>query len=269
MPVGWHYCQNVPVNLDVGETMKRRKADHRRKMLIAVNTWLFGMGAMLVAYNAYIALPEGGAVNAYLVGDISQREAVTLSSFAMMLAGFFYSLVILKPELLRRSRQMKLITLDLDGQGREEFLDKMTHLPNRAYFDKAIDFYLEECAAIDEIVGVFAIRVRCNHECYVEAMRLVSKRIRDAARDSDLVARVDTSTFAIIMPHMKKADFPLIAERFQSALGQPQPKPFMYTCKIGFAASGRKAKTKEVIMGDLEANLQQSQHLNETVFVAA
>ncbi|MDJ0614618.1 MAG: diguanylate cyclase [Rhizobiaceae bacterium] len=242
--------------------MKRRASDNNHQYMIGINTWLFGVGAILVGYNAYVGLPLDGGNRQAIFADLTQAEALTVSSFAIMMAGFFYSLIVLKPDMLMRNRERKLIALKAEAGRHSDFSDPFTGLSNLQYFKLVMDSYLEEAIALDKTLGVLVIEVNAQSTYYKDAMLNVANTIESTARDYDVVAKIDLNKIAVLTPNIAAHDLVAISNRYQAVLSGQMSSIARYDCIIGFAASNKTANTSESIIEVALNNLTVNRRLS-------
>ncbi len=249
--------------------MKRRQSDNNHQVMIGINTWLFGVGAILVGYNAYFGLPLDGGNREAIFADLTQAEALTVSSFAIMMAGFFFSLIVLKPDMLMRNRERKLIALKAEAGRHSDFCDPLTGLSNLEYFKLVMESYLEESIALDKTLGVLIIEVNAQSSYYKDAMLNVASSIQGTARDYDVVAKLDLNKIAVLTPDIAAHDLASISNRYRAVLGGQMSSMGRYECVIGFAASNKKVNTPDMIIDVALNNLAVTRRLSSPQQLAA
>lgn len=237
--------------------MKRRTSDHsRQNLMIGFNTFLFAVGALLVGYNTYLGNQPAAASSASVFGGLTVNDAMMISSFAIMLAGFFYSLAILKPDMLKRHRESKLMTLKVKAAQHEDFTDRFTELHNRAYFVQVLENYLDEYNALDMTLGVLIINVSAGREYRTKALKAAVNAICETVRDYDVIARYSDNQIAVLTPDIHKNDLVAISSRFRTTLANAKGMPFFASSAFGFATNTKKAKSAEEILAAAEEHLQ-------------
>lgn len=241
--------------------MNRRMSDNNHGIMVGVNTWLFGVGALLVGYNAYFGIYKELDSSTGLLGGLTAHHAMMLSSFAIMMAGFFYSLVILKPDLIKHNLERKLMALKIKASQHDDFSDKTTGLHNKGYFLQVTKSYLDECNALDQTLGMLVIQVAGPRDMHVDSMRGVAKCLQRNARDYDVVARIGFDTIAVLTPHILKQDLAAISLRYQTVLAKEPDIPFMVDCKIGYSHNEKKSDSPERILQAAEQSLQVHRRL--------
>jgi GGDEF domain-containing protein len=231
--------------------------------MVTVNTWLFGIGSLLIGYNAYLGLPAD-AETSNIFASFTVKDASILSSLSIMIAGVFYSLVILRPEMKRNFRETRLLELQEQAAHGNEYTDRVTGLNNRVYFEKTLDCYTEKSRINDETIGIFGFRVRSDPDHYLHAMRLIGGLIKTTARDGDIVAKIDANTIAILMPDMQTEDFLAISSRFQSAIVDNRSREYYCSCTIGFTSTSRDNQTRDALLDSLENSFKINKRLAES-----
>jgi len=242
--------------------MKRRSSDNNHKVMIGINTWLFGVGAMIVGYNSYQGLPLDGGDRVAIFANLTQAEALTVSSFAIMMAGFFYSLIVLKPDMLIRNRERKLIALKAEAGRHSDYNDPLTGLPNLTYFKLVMDSYLEETLALDKTLGILVIEVNAQSTFHKDAMLNVAQLLEATARDYDVVAKIGLNKIAVLTPNIATHDLVAISNRYKATFSGAASTLARYECNIGFAASSKKNNTSESILDVALSNLAVTRRLD-------
>lgn len=249
--------------------MNRRTADKsKQNLMITVNTCLFAVGAILVGYNTYFGVSRAAADRTSFLGGMSVNDAMLLSSFAIMLSGFFYSLAILKPDMLKRNRERKLMLLKVDASKHHDFIDAPTGLPNLQYLIQVMSNYLEEYNAMDQTLGVLIIRVYADKGYQLDAMKAAANALNGTARDYDVVASTSFDKLAVLTPDIQSNDLFAISSRYHSVLKQAKGMPYMATFSIGFAANNKTNNTAIEVLDVAEQNLQINKRLFEPKLVA-
>lgn len=249
--------------------MRRRSSDNNHEIMIGINTWLFGVGATLMGYHAYYGVPLDDGNRPAIFANLTQAEAITVSSFAIMMAGFFYSLVVLKPDMLKRNRERKLIALKAEAERHTDYVDPLTGLSNFDYFKRAVDSYLEETIALDKALGVLIIEVNAQSTYYKDAMHNVVSALRGTARDYDVIAKYDLNKIAVLTPDIHSRDLTSISIRYRSLFSGRISAVGGYNCSIGFASSSKKMNTSQAIINGALNNLVVTRRLEHVPSLVA
>lgn len=108
--------------------------------------------------------------------------------------------------------------------------DALTGLPNRTLFARRLQEKMEEARSRDGYLAVVfldldrfkSINDTLGHECGDYLLQLVAKRLTDAVRDGDTVARMGGDEFTILLGRINHpANAQKVAERVMSRMAQP------------------------------------------------
>ncbi len=192
-----------------------------------------------------LSLPgDGGSVrvtatiadNAGLLGDGAGRSLLLLAlgSVLAALAGWTFLLD-------RRTLERRATTDDLTG------------LPNRREFERVTDeallaaerFNTGVCVMLIDLNGFKQINDTLGHQFGDLVLRAAAKRLRDAVRDTDVVARWGGDEFVILLPGVEDASgVRASAERIGGLLGgTPIAEDITVTAAIGAALFPRHGTT--------------------------
>ncbi|MEM9279561.1 MAG: diguanylate cyclase, partial [Pseudomonadota bacterium] len=201
-------------------------------------------------------------------GSFTQKDGIMLSSFAIMLAGFFYSLAILKPDMLKRNRERQLMKLKVRAAQHEDLVDKATDLYNGNYFLQILKTYLTEFNALNETLGLVLIEVKSSRPHLEKDIRTIADSISGTARDYDVIARLDNNLIAILTPHIMEVDIKSIVERFQKVVAAKEG--ISATCEYSFGtATNSKTVNAPVMLVEAAAqSLQIGKRLNPVKLAA-
>lgn len=108
--------------------------------------------------------------------------------------------------------------------------DALTGLPNRTLFAKRLQEKMEEARSRDGYIAVVFLDLdkfkyindTLGHECGDYLLQLVAKRLTDAVRDGDTVARMGGDEFTILLGRINHpSNAQKVAERVMSRMAQP------------------------------------------------
>lgn len=107
--------------------------------------------------------------------------------------------------------------------------DALTGLPNRVFFEKYFAYVLQQAQSRGIALGVLyldvngfkAINDNFGHSAGDQILCLIADRLREAVRDTDLVARVGGDEFVVILQDHKPPELMVIAERIMSRFESP------------------------------------------------
>jgi len=197
-----------------------------------------------------ISLPgDGGAVrvsaavddNASLLGESGTLYLLLLAlgSLLAALAGWTFLLD-------RRSLERQATTDDLTG------------LPNRREFERITEeellaaerFNTGVCVMLIDLNGFKQINDTLGHQFGDLVLRAAAKRLRDAVRDTDVVARWGGDEFVILLPGVEDASgVRASAERIGGLLGDtPIAEDVVVTAAIGAALFPRHGSTLDELV---------------------
>jgi diguanylate cyclase (GGDEF)-like protein/PAS domain S-box-containing protein len=133
---------------------------------------------------------------------------------------WFRDSAIVLPDAYGRPQFIQGVMLDItERKAAEEqiaylaYHDKLTGLPNRVMFDELLDLSLARARRNDEGVAVVSIDLddfklvndSLGHEAGDELIRQLAERLRDATRDTDLVARPGGDEFLVLLADLDLA----------------------------------------------------------------
>jgi diguanylate cyclase (GGDEF)-like protein len=179
-------------------------------------------------------------------GALPGREAVIHAQEFILIMGLLgLGFAALLTQL--RNRQAELLALNavLEARVAERTAelariastDALTGLANRRTFDELL---AGECARVARYGGRLSLVLADvdhfknvndshGHARGDEVIRVVAARLRDCARDVDIVARYGGEEFAVLLPHTAACDAALFAERARAALAA-QPMAGLSAC---------------------------------------
>jgi len=129
--------------------------------------------------------------------------------------------------------------------------DHLTGLPNRRYLDSYLTSSLgPRRRAADRLVVLFLdlddfkpVNDRHGHQTGDEVLRAIARRLRNTAREDELVARYGGDEFVVVTTRARTAnDVSLLAERILSAVRTPivglAPEPIVVGASVGIGHAG-------------------------------
>jgi diguanylate cyclase (GGDEF)-like protein/PAS domain S-box-containing protein len=112
----------------------------------------------------------------------------------------------------------------------QEFNDKLTGLPNRVLFDDYLNFALTQAKQESDLLcllNIVLIDLKQVNESYGhgvgdEYLKTLATRLKQLVRKGDILARVDGSEFALLLPYIKQEKSVIhISEKIRAGLSQP------------------------------------------------
>ncbi|MFB3739880.1 MAG: putative bifunctional diguanylate cyclase/phosphodiesterase, partial [Candidatus Velamenicoccus archaeovorus] len=191
------------------------------------------------------------------------------------------------------------VMLDITDQKRAEeqiaflaYHDKLTGLPNRAMFEELLDLAIARARRHDTAVVVIVtdlddfklVNDSLGHEAGDELIRQLAARLREATRETDLVARQGGDEFLLLLADLDRgpgtplsdgADGAvLVAEsvvtRIQHALAEPfelAGREVYVTVSIGISVFPRDADDTVTLMKNADAAMYQSKRTSPGGYV--
>ena len=239
--------------------MKRRARDKQKNYMIIVNTWLFGLGSVLVFYHWYSGLAQKNQDILTSITQLTVNDKILLSTVALLIGGLFYSIVILRPDMAKRQREKELLTLTIEATHHNDYTDSATGFYNHLYFEKTLNSYLSEFNVHEKKLGIFFIDIVANTAVPDDLLKEIGNILLNTARDYDIVARTGVSRFGVITPHIKTEDLGSIRNRIMSKLKECENLVEEYTYSIGKASNDQTTNTLETI----QAAASNSSALNQ------
>ena len=129
----------------------------------------------------------------------------------------------------------------------QAYHDVLTGLPNRAAFSERVSLTLAEpagaapaCAVLFcDLDGFKAVNDRLGHEAGDELLRVAARRLKDAVRAGEMVARIGGDEFAVALDDVAGREGTIVvARRMADALGDPfvvRGHRFALTVSVGIA----------------------------------
>lgn len=165
------------------------------------------------------------------------------------------------------------------------FHDKLTDLPNRAMFEELVELAIARARRHDLAVAVMTadlddfklVNDSLGHEAGDELLRRFADRLREATRETDLVARPGGDEFLVLLADLDRsapshggADGPTLAAeavalRIQSALARPfdlNGTEVYVTSSIGIALFPEHADTVTSLLKNADGAMYQSKKVS-------
>ena len=226
----------------------KRSTDTSAFMLMT-NTVLFGVGAGLVIYYWY-SISASQDNFSWLSGSLwSADKKILMATVAILLGGFFHSVMILYPS-QRKSEEERIKTnLKAVTFENQAMTDPLTGIHNRRYFDEAIIAYLSEFNKMNAPLGMFlldldhfkSVNDHYGHDVGDEVLKEVAERLIANSREHDVVSRIGGEEFAVITPFANFKQLVEIAERYRKSVAQLRIKhgstTIIPTVSIGIATN--------------------------------
>jgi diguanylate cyclase (GGDEF)-like protein len=163
------------------------------------------------------------------VGDEFVRTIRQLLYAAAVLAtALMCVLGIIFPVLKRHHEEKVRLKYRTESLEREALSDSLTGLANRRFFENALDNYLREFAAIGVPVSLLlfdvdrfkAINDTHGHDAGDRVLKEIAARLKQNARDYDVVARIGGDEFAVITPYLDNKNMTAVADRYRASVGR-------------------------------------------------
>jgi len=215
-----------------GIQLIKRKTDSSSGMLM-FNTITLGVAAGLVALAWIVQVNTMGATNPFSQPNLwSRSDQLLAATVALLLGGFFHSIMIVYPDYEQRENERKLADEKAKRLENIAMSDALTGIHNRRYFDAALTAYLEEFGKTGASFGLFLIDIdhfknfndEHGHMIGGGVLREIAQTIASTAREHDVVARVGGEEFAVIAPYAQKQDLTSIGERYRKSVAAMEIK---------------------------------------------
>jgi diguanylate cyclase (GGDEF)-like protein len=190
------------------------------------NTITLGVAAGLVALAWIVQVNSMGNNPFSYPAFWSRSDQLLAATVALLLGGFFHSVMIVYPDYIQREKERKLADEKAKRLENIAMSDALTGIHNRRYFDAALSAYLEEFAKTGASFGLFLIDIdhfkmindTHGHMIGDGVLRQIAQTIARTAREHDVVARIGGEEFAVIAPYALRDDLKSIGERYRRSV---------------------------------------------------
>ncbi|MGB7334510.1 MAG: GGDEF domain-containing protein [Salaquimonas sp.] len=191
---------------------------------------------------------------------------------ALLFGGFFYSIVILLPNLRNNNLERKKISKLAKSFKIQALTDPLTGVHNRRYFNDALNIYLSEFGKVKAELGLIIIDLdhfkQINdvhgHDAGDQVLIEVAQRLKAASRDYDVVARIGGEEFAIITPCISKKDLLTLADRFRQMIADLEINEengmIRTTASIGVATTSETSLDAKALTKAADKSLYAAKH---------
>ncbi|MCP4145423.1 MAG: GGDEF domain-containing protein [bacterium] len=155
------------------------------------------------------------------------NERLMLSTFALLLGGFFHSILIMYPEFIKRDKEIST-SKKVEKELRHQVMnDSLTGIHNRRYFDESLKSYLEEFESAGAGLGLLVLDIdhfknindNFGHKIGDQVLKNIGTKLKENTRQLDVVARIGGEEFAVITHCTNRELLVRIAERYRVAIG--------------------------------------------------
>ncbi len=191
------------------------------------NTVLFGVAAGLIGYCWLKYSFNTEVLNTDGTGWWTMNERLMLSTIALLLGGFFHSILILYPEFIKRDEEIST-SKKVEKELRHQVMnDSLTGIHNRRYFDESLKYYLEEFESAGAGLGLLVLDIdhfknindNFGHKIGDQVLKDIATKLNENTRQLDVVARIGGEEFAVITHCTNRELLVKIAERYRVAIG--------------------------------------------------
>ncbi len=165
--------------------------------------------------------------------------------------------------------QAKLLA-EREAQRMKSIRDPLTGLPNRLLFSEHLSDRLAQAARMGQQIGVMFLDLdrlkfindSLGHNMGDQLLKLVSKRLIDTVRESDLVARLGGDEFVFVLaPADHPDEYTLLAQRVLSALSKPfvlDGQELKVTGSIGISIYPQDGADAETLVRNADAAMYRA-----------
>ncbi len=235
----------------------------RQKLMINVITWLFAVGTIITAFNLYTTYTGNFVAQRAIFGQLTVGDASLVSGWAIFFAGFFYALVVVKPEMLKRQRENMTMALKLEAAENPDMYDAATDVYSRQYFERLLEAYFREFKELGQNLSVFSVKIVCDQALQDYALSGAARAVQLILVEHNqnaILARVDDCTLAILSPYMERNEAAKFEGLLYAAVANSKHLPFMAKCDVDHADYPNYAKTAEGTIRGIFAALSVRQN---------
>lgn len=237
----------------LAETENRR--ERRFDPFVLTNTILFGVGAGLVAYCWYLGMLHGEIMVTSAVGSMNYGGVLLLSTVALLLGGFFFSLVGVLPDVERQTRDRRAAETRARMFRHQAYSDAQTGLYNRRYFEGALHAYVQEFNRAGVGLGLILIDLdhfkqvndRHGHDVGDEVLKEAGRQMCELMGGHDVAARIGGEEFAVLTRTQSREALTAFAEQLRELIAgikvSSAAGPVHPTASFGIATTLEQAFT--------------------------
>ena len=138
--------------------------------------------------------------------------------------------------------------------------DSLTGLPNRSFLGKILDDRIRQSSRYGRKFGIFfldldgfkQINDTLGHDAGDDLLREVAKRLEDALRKSDTVARMGGDEFMVVLPEIDSEEqVTVVAQKILAALAEPfllLGEKFRVTSSVGISLYPQDGEDEQTLM---------------------
>ena len=193
-----------------------------------------------------------------------------LYASAMLICALLVFVGFILPVFNRSRRESAKISDLAHSFEQQATTDSLTGLHNRRFFEHALKSYLEDLPVNGKPIGLLLLDLdhfkeindEHGHPCGDAVLKDVALRLLAISRQGDIVARIGGEEFAVIVPHVSRAQIDVIAERYRQHVaqlrvnaGKAELRP---TISIGIATSEDGEMTMEELMQAADRKLYEA-----------
>jgi diguanylate cyclase (GGDEF)-like protein/PAS domain S-box-containing protein len=160
------------------------------------------------------------------------------------------------------------------------FHDSLCGLPNRLLFTNRVQQGLARAHREGEFIAVMFIDLdnfkvvndSLGHEAGDELLKTVAKRLQEAVRPGDTVARMGGDEFTVLLERLPNADEAMrVANRIVQAMSLPVHLPenreIFVTCSVGIALNSDDCKSTEELLRDADTAMYEAKTRGKAGYV--